>query len=113
MEQISDTGKVNTNQLKRLILTFFTEVGSVSTATVRTHRVESSLTSFADSSLQSACFVFVSRIPVMVGGGCYLTLERQILSVQHHQAICYASPTVNVEADYIASVWIQVAPEMG
>ena len=41
-EQISDTGKVNTNQLKRLILTFVTEVGSMSTATVRTHRVKSS-----------------------------------------------------------------------
>jgi hypothetical protein len=26
-----------------------------------------------------------------VGGDCYLALERQILSVQHHQAICYAS----------------------
>jgi hypothetical protein len=39
---MSYTGKVNTNQLKRLDLTFVTEVGSMSTATVRTHRVESS-----------------------------------------------------------------------
>jgi len=101
VEQISDTGKVNTNHLKRLILTFVTEVSSMSIATVRIHK-QSRVQShefYRFKSLQSACFVFVSRITIIVGGDCYLALERQILSVQHHQSIYYASPTVNIGAE--------------
>jgi len=81
VEQISDTGKVNTNHLKRLILTFVTEVSSMSIATVRIHK-QSRVQShefYRFKSLQSACFMFVSRITIIVGGECYLALERQIL----------------------------------
>jgi len=80
---------------------FVTEVGFMSIATVRTHRVESgeSHEFCRFKSLQSACFVFVGRIPVIVGVGCYLAMERQVLLVQHHQSIYYASPTVNGAAE--------------
>jgi hypothetical protein len=98
---------------KRLILTFIIEVGSTSTARVRTDRVESRTTSFAESMNRDVSFSSI-RFPVILCDGCYLASGRQILSVPHQQAVYDVSPTVNVEAeDYTASVWVQVAQEMG
>jgi hypothetical protein len=59
----------------------------------------------------------VNQTLVIVRDGCYLEeemdVEKLILLVKNHDAIYNASRYEHRNRDYIASVWMKIAQEMG
>ena len=93
-------------------------------AAVRTYqqsRVESSRVESDESclfmGLDTACSIFVSQTLVIVRNGCYfeeeMDVEKIILLVQDHEAIFDASRCEHRNRDYITSIRLKIAQEMG
>jgi ribulose kinase len=88
-------------------------------AAVRTHqqsRVESR-ESCQVKSLDAACSIFVRHTLVTERDGYYfeeeMDVEKLILLVKDHEAIFDASRCEHRNRDYIASIWLKIAQEMG
>ena len=92
---------------------------TMAAAAVRTHQQSrvKSREACRVKSLDAACSIFVSQTLVIGSDGYYLEeemdVEKLIILVKDHEAIFDDSRCEHWNRDYIASIWLKIAQEMG